>query len=43
MEIDIWTQHCFVGGGSVEKQLNVRSLSIGLNMFCKKSVGSKEC
>ena len=30
----IWAQHCFVGGGGIEKQHSIRSLSIGLTIFC---------
>ena len=32
----IFTQHCFVEGGGIEKQRSIRSLSIVLNIFCDR-------
>ena len=32
----IWAQHCFKGGGGIEKHHSLRSLSIGLNIFCER-------
>ena len=34
-KVIIWTQHYFVGERSIEKQHSIRSLSIGLNIFCE--------